>query len=200
MEETIEVEFKNLLTEAEFLKLKTHYNVSDELFFTQKNYYFDTPDQKIQNMDAALRIRLKSNTNEITLKTPLQEGLLETNESLSLQQVDTFNSDKKFPKSSHILTKIPVLNGIEDQLQLIASLKTRRAEKQLTEDILLVLDENWYHGEHDFELELETRDYSEGKRFFIDFLKQHQIPMRKTENKIFRAVKTQQNEMYRAQE
>ncbi|MGX6978088.1 CYTH domain-containing protein [Vagococcus elongatus] len=200
MEETIEVEFKNLLTEAEFLKLKAYYDISEELFFTQENYYFDTTRREVQKMGAALRIRLKSNANEITLKTPLEEGLLETTEPLSLQQADTFKADKKFPTSSTILTKLPFLKSVEDPLYLIASLKTRRAEKQLTKDVLLVLDESWYHGKHDFELELETSDFLEGKQFFIDFLTQHQIPTRKTENKILRAIKTQQNEMHRAQE
>lgn len=64
MSETIEIEFKNLLTKVEYEKLLNAFNVKDEQIICQTNHYFDTPDFTLKDLGSALRIREK----KITMK------------------------------------------------------------------------------------------------------------------------------------
>lgn len=194
MGEHLEIEFKNLLTKEEFTHLVDTYKFHDEDFFIQKNIYFDTVDYLLQKQQAALRIRIKEGKGEITLKTPQEKGLLETTDTVSEEQLAQFKETGHFPCSHIINHKLKKLGTSIEHLKLTASLKTKRAEKQLNPDTLLVLDESWYHGQHDLELELETTSFSEGEQFFNTFLKENNISKRPTKNKIQRAVEAKRIE------
>jgi len=54
----LEIEFKNLLSEQEYLSLFTHYASTKQPIW-QANDYFDTPDFELRKKGAALRIREK---------------------------------------------------------------------------------------------------------------------------------------------
>ena len=53
---SLEVEFKNLLTSVEFTRIESQFAFAPP--FKQTNYYFDTPDQKLQQHHCGLRIRI----------------------------------------------------------------------------------------------------------------------------------------------
>ena len=151
MSQNIEIEFKNLLTEEEFLRLITFFNIDASLFKIQINHYFDTPSFSLKENGSALRIREKGNEFEMTLKQPAVQGLLETNQLLSGDQA------KKILKSGKILegqVKDAISKMIQDvdSLLYFGSLTTERAEFDYKEG-LLVLDHSYYLNTEDFELE-----------------------------------------------
>ena len=53
--------------------------------FTQTNYYIESPSFKLRDHRSALRIRVKQNTFEITLKVPAKVGLIEYNHPIDIK-------------------------------------------------------------------------------------------------------------------
>ena len=189
MPEQIEIEFKNLLSEEEYQELCTAFSMDEVSPITQENIYLDTPDFQLKEHQAALRVRVKEhNQGEITLKTPLEQGLLETTVTLSPNETLTFMETNNLPNKTELTDKLATFNISHTDLCVLASLKTKRLEKEISSDLLLVLDESWYHGQHDFELEIEASSYSIGEEFFDALLQHHHIPKRQTLSKIQRAV------------
>lgn len=186
MSTNLEIEFKNMLDESEYKKLIEHFAIEENQIWTQKNVYFDTKTFDLKKNQAALRVRIKNNTYELTLKTKADVGLIETNQLITKSDYGNF-------KHAHLLVKGPVYEkvlelGIDvNQLRVITDLTTKRAEVSY-ENGLLVLDKSFYGKVIDFELEYEVKDYNEGLKIFDELLTQHQIPKRPAENKIKRAT------------
>jgi uncharacterized protein YjbK len=180
----IEIEFKNLLVKEEFMKLIKHFKIKESEFISQENHYLDTGDFQLRNLESALRIRNKSNTFTLTLKTPLEKGLLETYQTLSAQETIDVLEQNIFPDGQ---VKDMLLNlGVSiPSIQHFGSLVTNRAEIEFNGG-LLVFDKSSYLNKVDYELEYEVQDYKQGKKNFTDLLTKQGIPHRKTENKIKR--------------
>ncbi|CAN7461436.1 CYTH domain-containing protein [Rossellomorea sp. LjRoot5] len=184
MAQEIEIEFKNLLTEDEFTRLISHFHINEENFISQDNHYFDTPDYELKEKQSALRIREKNGTHTLTLKTPLKEDLLETNQLLSKNQSDSLLKKGIFPEGE----VRDVLNSLSisyESLQHFGTLSTSRAEIPYR-DGLLVFDQSSYLQKEDYELEYEVKERTSGEAIFLELLEQHQIPIRQTDNKIKR--------------
>ena len=71
-----EIEFKNLLTKEEFIRLQDFFHLEPNDFTTQTNYYFDTPDQFFKNNHMGFRLRVTENRNELTLKSPVKQHVM----------------------------------------------------------------------------------------------------------------------------
>jgi uncharacterized protein YjbK len=180
----IEIEFKNLLVKEEFTDLITYFKIEESDFISQENHYIDTLDFQLKSMQSALRIRNKENTFTLTLKSPLEEGLLETHQTLSEQETIDLLEQNFFPDGE---VKDMLLNlGISiPYLRHFGTLVTDRAEIEFNRG-LLVLDKSSYFNKVDYELEYEVQDYKQGKKKFLDLLDERGIPQRETENKIKR--------------
>ncbi|UOE56795.1 CYTH domain-containing protein [Bacillus sp. CMF12] len=189
----IEIEFKNMVTREEFSSLIDFLNLRSEDFSEQENHYFDTPDFLLKAKESALRIRQKNGSFELTLKQPHPEGLLETNENLTESEAAEMIQTGKIP-TEQIIKSIEELGIKTDKLQYFGTLATKRAEKEYMKG-LAVLDHSRYLNKEDFELEYEVDNRNEGELTFLNLLKQLNIPVRKTENKIKRFY----NEKYRQQ-
>ncbi|MDM5226570.1 CYTH domain-containing protein [Cytobacillus sp. NJ13] len=189
----IEIEFKNMVTREEFSLLIDFLNLRSEDFSEQENHYFDTPDFLLKAKGSALRIRQKNGSFELTLKQPHPEGLLETNENLTESEAAEMIQTGKIP-TEQIIKSIEELGIKTDKLQYFGTLATKRAEKKYMKG-LAVLDHSRYLNKEDFELEYEVDNRNEGELTFLNLLKQLNIPVRKTENKIKRFYK----EKYRQQ-
>ncbi|MGN1401529.1 MAG: CYTH domain-containing protein [Bacillus sp. (in: firmicutes)] len=184
MNQEIEIEFKNMLTESEFEKLQQFLSIREDDFFIQENHYFDTIDFDLKAQQSALRIRKKGDGFEMTLKQPHESGLLETNETLSETEALQMIEQNKLPACD--MSRLLAKAGIQpDTLQYFGKLQTRRAEVAY-QGGCLVLDHSRYLGIEDFELEYEVSDYAEGEKNFRLLLKELNIPLRKTDNKIKR--------------
>ncbi|MGG0719070.1 CYTH domain-containing protein [Robertmurraya massiliosenegalensis] len=184
MSQNIEIEFKNLLTSAEFTRLKKFLNIDESMFVMQDNHYFDTPQFLLKENGCALRIRAKKGNFEFTLKEPHSEGLLETNQSLKADEAKDI-LEKFHMIEGPVKDRLVSLNIPLEQLTLFGTLTTERAEREF-EDGLIVLDYSTYLNQFDYELEYEVHDYQLGKERFERLLKHLQIPQRPTDNKIRR--------------
>jgi uncharacterized protein YjbK len=184
MTQNVEIEFKNMLLKKEYELLLKEFNITQDEIFTQENHYFDTTDFALKTKSSALRIRFKKDFFEMTLKQPLEIGLLETNQPLTRSEAALAIEKGILPEGS--IKKMIEDSGIPfSQLSYFGSLKTHRAEKR-TEYGLVVLDHSIYLDKEDFELEFEVEDYVNGLDSFKNLLQKYKIPERKTENKILR--------------
>ena len=197
MSQEVEIEFKTQLNKSDYTKLIERYQVKQTDFFTQTNVYYDTPNFALKDLGMGLRIRLFETSAELTLKSPLANdatGLLETTDPLTLQQARELVHGGIIFSGGQVATFLSNLSVPSEELVVQANLTTKRFEKQLTPTALLVLDESWYHGQHDYELEMEVADAQAGELFFRNFLSSHKLAYAPTANKIQRAIKAKQAE------
>lgn len=185
MEQELEIELKNLVTDREFETLTRHFSVTEDQFKTQTNYYFDTEDFKLKQKGCALRIRHKGDTYTFTLKEPHGEGLLESNETLMEDEALRLINGNAIA-SSDLLQHIEGKYGIAcSDLSSLGALKTSRYERPFQSG-LLVFDHSMYLGVEDFELEYEVTNRKQGEAEFEALLREFNIPQRQTPNKIQR--------------
>lgn len=196
MSEQLEIEFKNLLTAAEFAKLQHYFSILDEEFKIQHNHYFDSEQFSLKDKGCALRIREKNGKYECTLKQPHPDGLLETNEDLPVplaqQIIKQGHFQDSLPVNSPIIAALNQLNIQLHSLTCFGSLKTSRAET-VYKNGLLVLDNSFYLNKEDFELEYEVSNREEGEQHFHELLIALGIPLRHTDNKIKRFYQQKMN-------
>ncbi len=185
MHQEIEIEFKNLVSKADFIRLCQEFSIKQTNFIQQVNYYFDTNDFQLKKNGCALRIRKKNHSFTLTLKQPHEQGLLETHQPLSTITAEGIIQDQTLP-----------LGVIADQLQksfqidltecrYLGSLTTNRAEIAYLDGIL-VFDHSFYLNKEDFEIEYEVKDEKTGKEIFHNIFSNYKIPLKQTDNKIKR--------------
>ncbi|MFD2679717.1 CYTH domain-containing protein [Bacillus seohaeanensis] len=184
MSQEIEIEFKNLLTKEEYFSLLNYFKIDESLFTFQENHYFDTNNFALKDRQSALRIRSKQDTYTLTLKTPLEEGLLETNQTLQKEEAEALLNDGVFP-FGEVNNTLQSLGIPTKQLHYFGTLTTKRAEIEYKNG-LLVFDASFYMNVEDYELEYEVKDYDAGQKRFLSLLEERNIPTRKTENKVKR--------------
>ncbi len=185
MSEQKEIEFKNLLTESEFIRLLTTFNIHETDFHQQTNYYFETENFSLKALQMALRVRQKNDQYELTLKQPAldQIGLLETNQPITSEQAMSFINHCEVP-SGEVAGKLQTISPSMN-FTCFGKLDTERAEIEYQNGIL-VFDKSRYLNSEDFELEYEVSDFDKGKATFEALLDTLQIPSRKTKNKVQR--------------
>ncbi|WP_173916933.1 CYTH domain-containing protein [Halobacillus sp. Marseille-Q1614] len=184
MAQEIEIEFKNLLAEEEFNTLYQQLKFESVALIEQTNYYFETDDFRLREQGAALRIRRKKETWTLTLKQPHSEGLLETHDSLTEEEVNQWIIGRP-TQAEHVGPQLEELGISYEDLNYMGSLTTRRKE-QPYKNTTVVLDHSFYYGKDDYELELEADSRETGEKVFQELLDRYHIPRRKTDNKIKR--------------
>ncbi|WP_436951667.1 CYTH domain-containing protein [Staphylococcus xylosus] len=177
-----EIEFKQLLTEKQYNVIhKTYFNEIEP--FKQTNFYIDTPDFDLKDHKSALRIRVKDEYLEMTLKIPAEVGLTEYNfETHVVPELNKPIPEQSLP--SEITDQLTKMDIDLTKLIILGSLKTERLEKEINGN-LLVLDKSTYLDFEDFELEYEVEDYDEGliqfKSILEKFDMKHEIPANKVQ-------------------
>ncbi|HZG72253.1 MAG TPA: CYTH domain-containing protein [Chondromyces sp.] len=187
MSTELEIEFKNLLTKEEFDRLLEEFNVKKDQFILQHNHYFDTALFQLKEEGCALRIREKAGRYELTLKQPVEEGLLETNQHLTEEEAMQLLEKGIFPNGT-VKETLSLLLDKQPNVQHFGTLSTHRAELSY-EGGLLVLDCSSYFDCTDYELEYEVKERKSGEKIFLALLETYEIPLRKTDNKIKRFFK-----------
>ncbi|MCR5490900.1 MAG: CYTH domain-containing protein [Bacilli bacterium] len=185
MSNAIEIEAKSLVSKEDYRKLVTLF--ADCPRYMQTNYYIDSDDRVLARNGISLRVREKGDRYELTLKTPLSEGLLEKNCVISLAQFEDFKSKGVFPKgdTSRFLT---MLDFNIDDLKILTSLTTDRIDVEY-EGGLLSIDRNVYSGKTDFEVEFEYNNLEGAKAIMTRLFQENQIPVSfSTESKTRRAM------------
>ncbi|MGN5648017.1 CYTH domain-containing protein [Bacillus sp. Brlt_9] len=189
MTQEIEIEFKNIVTEEEFGTLCKSFSI--EVFTKQVNHYFETPNFSLKEAGSALRIRHKGETYTLTLKQPAEVGLLETHQVVT-------EDEAKMMMETNVIIQGAVMDQLHklqipvSALTYMGSLTTERAET-LFEGGTLVFDHSFYYNHDDYEIEFEVQDEKTGKAAFMHLLKQYDIPIRHTNNKVKRFFLAKQN-------
>ncbi|WP_368251735.1 CYTH domain-containing protein [Enterococcus sp. 2201sp1_2201st1_B8_2201SCRN_220225] len=184
-----EIEFKTMLTAEEFQRVKTHYQLTEKTVKKQTNYYFDTPDQRLKKRHWGLRIRLYPDSAEQTLKIPASTGgLWEITDSLTLKEAQRLTKKAQLKADGQIANKLASIGIKVEEIVLLADLTTARWEFKIPAG-LLAIDESWYGNGHDYELELEVSDFTQGKEQFQHLLTELDLTFRPGANKITRAIK-----------
>ena len=185
MSNTIEIEAKALVKQDEYRKLAKLYHGSPR--YEQTNYYIDTEDRYLAKEGIALRIRKKNGAYELTLKTPLSEGLLEKNEPLTPDQFDDFKFSGEFPKTG--IERFLIQLGFEpSKLKILTELTTDRIDVEIGGG-LLSIDRNMYSGITDYEIEYEYNSLQGAQKFLKELLEKNGIECKFSElTKINRAM------------
>ncbi|WP_053220350.1 CYTH domain-containing protein [Virgibacillus senegalensis] len=184
MAQEIEIEFKNLLTKSEYLRLAEFLQVDESNAVSQTNHYFETPHFDLKQHGAALRIREKNGHWQLTMKEPHPEGLLETHDTLTEQEAESWISGNIIPKPK-VAAQLNHLGVDFAALTYGGKLTTRRIETEY-EETLVVLDHSTYNGYSDYELEIEAQDRQHGQHVFDQLLDRLEIRKKPTPNKIKR--------------
>ncbi|WP_335869949.1 CYTH domain-containing protein [Bacillus sp. 2205SS5-2] len=184
MNQEIEIEYKNLLDEQEFNLLLRHFSVSDEQFSTQENFYFDTEDYFLKEKGCAIRIRTKNHQHILTLKQPLEVGILETHQPLTNEEKEKMLDYGLIPQGQ-VKEALESISLPLDSFTYFGSLQTKRAQVNYKRGTLF-FDQSHYLSKIDYEVEYEVQDPEEGKTVFLTLLRELNIPTRQTHNKIKR--------------
>ncbi|MEJ6348704.1 CYTH domain-containing protein [Holzapfeliella sp. He02] len=172
MSETIETEFKLMLTQNQFNKLLSAYTLKKAI--QQTNYYFDSKDACLKNANCGLRIRQFKNTGEQTLKVPLPNNtthsLREITDPLSLSKIEKMLATDAVTFSGKVGDYLS--HHFENRaFYRLAQAHTHRYLLHGPEDLELTLDQTDYlDGTRDYELEIET-DHLEAAQDAMRFLK-----------------------------
>ncbi|WP_239256928.1 CYTH domain-containing protein [Listeria ilorinensis] len=184
MVQELEIEFRNLITKEEYQTLTKAFKVKEADFFEQTNYYLDTDAFILKEKQSALRIRKKKDYYELTLKTPVNKGLLETTQILGEDQATSILNGAYIPVGQ--VRDELLKHGVHhEELVVFGSLRTIRAEKDYKKG-LLVFDQNFYGDIVDYDLEYEVTDDVRGQKIFSDLLADYGITESPAPNKIER--------------
>ena len=168
----LEIEFKTLLTAEEFDRLALQH-FQESTMISQENIYIDTHDFELRRRRMMLRIRHINDTYIMTLKKPVQSGVLEFDGTIDSPP----DKEHVYFIPHNILEQLDA-HGVEARdLRIQGQLHTYRLEK-IIDAGLLVLDKSEYSGTTDYELEFEAHEFETGKAFFSQFLRTHALVQR----------------------
>lgn len=168
MSNNIEIEAKVLLSKEDYLKVKKSLSLRECDSFVQTNHYIDSKARDLKTNGIALRIREKKDEVVLTLKTPLAEGLLEKNQTITEEEGRKMIEEGVFPKG-HIADFLEILDIDIDTLEVLASLVTKRFEENYKTG-KLALDENTFCDQVDYELEMEDSSISNAHTLIKEIL------------------------------
>lgn len=186
-----EIEFKQILNQDTYSKIYELY-FKNRSPFKQTNFYIDTENFKLKQHQAALRIRVKDDMYEMTLKIPAEVGLTEYNHSVNIEpKLDMSLQLSQLPKDIKNILEHD-FNILENELKVLGNLTTYRLETDYQNE-LLVLDKSEYLGKTDYELEFEVHSYDEGYSKFKSLLQHFNLQHQKPLNKVQRFFQEKQN-------
>ena len=160
MSNAIEIEAKVLVSKDEYRLLTKEFASNPR--YVQTNYYIDTEDRALAKDGIALRIREKEGQYELTLKTPLSQGLLEKNVPITMNQFVALRDDDEFPETD-LKRFLLMLDFDVKALRILTSLSTERIDVEY-EGGLLSIDRNSYSGIVDYEVEFEYNNMDDAEK------------------------------------
>lgn len=181
MPKELEVEFKTLLSKAEYHKLAKMF--SDKPSNTQINYYFDTPRFTLKASEIGLRVR-KRDKYELTLKRKKGYNLQEINSILTTKEFESFIETGIIPSDEINSELADIIRG--QKVINYMTFSTYRITFPYKNGKLSI-DKCNYVDTEDYELEFEAPAYEEGKRNFVELVKGFELTYKKSQPKIQRA-------------
>ena len=183
MADKLEVSFRTLLTKSEYNKLCKLY--SDKPSNLQTNYYFDTTRYTLKAAEVVLRVRIREgNRYELALRRKKGYNKVEIINEITEEQFKKFLETGDIP-SLEIKAEIGELVK-EQKIINYMSLSTFRIFFPHKHGVLAI-DKCEYLGQIDYELEFQATTRDQGKRDFVETVKELGISYKVAETKIKRA-------------
>ncbi|WP_370355893.1 CYTH domain-containing protein [Lysinibacillus sp. S2017] len=193
LSQEIEIEFKNLLTKEQYEHLLQVFSIDAAQIHRQTNHYFDTPQNHLQKLASALRIRELRDSIQCTLKEKTAEHQhLETTDLISKEQAKAMLNGGEVMSPS-VKARLEHYAVPLDALHCYGTLTTDRVEIPF-QGGLLVFDHSFYLQCDDYEVEYETNDETFGKNVFLQFLNQHNIEPKAAPKKVVRFITALKNQ------
>jgi len=186
--QTIEREFKTLITKAQFSQIQKEH--PEALTVRQTNHYFELPGHQLRQQGLGLRIRQFAETAEQTLKIPthsVQRTLTEITEALSLETA------KQLIEQQTIQSDGPIMTYFNEQALNWPTLSVwgySTTERTIINEPQgqLMLDQTRYPDQFiDYELEFEVTDFQMAQPFFEQLVQRYSIKPTPVINKVQRA-------------
>ena len=154
----IESEFKVMLTEEQYEKIRAMYQWDREI--EQTNYYYDTEDISLISSHITCRVRRIDGVHYLQMKLPtgVEYSRVELEQELGSELPDTL--------SSQMLCSLSGRNDMPE-VQLLGGLTTFRSVKRF-DGAEIDLDKSSYFGKTDYELEIEFTDETAARRLLSD--------------------------------
>lgn len=181
MGKDIDITFKTLLSKNEYNRLAKEFE--DKPSNLQVNYYFDTSRFTLKASEIILRVR-KREKYELALRRKKGYNRIELNSIITDEEFEEFVNKGIIP-SVEIQAELCELIK-EQTLVMYMSLSTFRIFFPYKKGILAI-DKCEYLGETDYELEYQANTYEQGKREFVELVKEFNIAYKKSDTKIKRA-------------
>jgi len=156
MNNNVEIEAKVLLTKKQYLKVYDSFRADKGIeIINQTNFYIDSKDRTLRENEIALRIREKKDEYILTVKTPMSEGLLEKNQTLTSAEALDMIEFNKFPVGE-VSAFLELLDVDLSALVVLAKMSTKRTTLK-KDDVRerISLDVNTYGNKVDYELEVD---------------------------------------------
>ncbi len=173
MSRNIEIEAKSMISKEDYEKLFSKYSHQYKPY-EQTNYLLNTKDIPLSDSKLALRIRVKKNDIELTLKLNQGEGKLEINQKLTKQQFELIQYFVHCPKGE-VYDELVKMNIDPSRLEVFAVLETIRMDIP-GEDYLISIDKSKYLGTTDYEVECESSSMDKAEQILKSFLEKENIP------------------------
>lgn len=171
----IEIEAKVLLKRADYEKLKKNLEFVPAVKI-QSNYYLDSNDRILKKYGMVLRLRTREGNAKLTLKAPLSEGLLEKNQSMTLQEATDMIRNDKIPEGE-ISDFLQILHIDPSDLTILAELTTERREG-VYDGTSINISKNTYGDTIDYEIECDSDSKAKSERTLKDLLDKFKIPFK----------------------
>ena len=171
----IEIEAKVLLKRADYEKLKKNLEFVPAVKI-QSNYYLDSNDRILKKYGMVLRLRTREGNAKLTLKAPLSEGLLEKNQSMTLQEATDMIRNDKIPEGE-ISDFLQILHIDPSDLTILAELTTERREG-VYDGTSINISKNTYGDTIDYEIECDSDSKAKSERTLKELLDKFKIPFK----------------------
>ncbi len=181
MQKHLEFEFKSLLSQEEYERLIIKFK--GNRLDLQTNHYFDTPRFSLKALACSLRVRERE-TFEITFKRKKNYNNIELTQAITAEEFEIMKNEGAIPEGDIANDLSSIVNG--QKIVNFMSLSTLRMFLPYMNGILFI-DKSSYCGTSDYEIEYEASSYYNGKKEFIDIIKELEINYKKSDKKIKRA-------------
>ncbi len=172
MSNAIEIEAKALVRPEDYKKLLKRFGGYRK--YKQTNYYLDNDKSEMRKEGLGLRIRERNGEYEMTLKTPLSQGLLEKNEHIKVDQFEDFAGKGIFPEND--LKRFLTMMDIDvSSLRIKGALTTERIDVPYKGGKLSI-DKNEYSDIVDYEVELEYNNEKDAEDLLRELFEEENIP------------------------
>lgn len=169
----IEIEAKVLLKRTDYEKLKKNLEFVPAVKI-QSNYYLDSEDRVLKKYGMIVRLRTREGNAKLTLKAPLSEGLLEKNQTMTLQEATSMIRNDKIPEGE-IRDFLETLHINPESLSILAELITERREGVYNETKINI-SKNTYGDTIDYEIECDSDSKTKSEKTLEEICNKFKIP------------------------